>query len=75
MPRMCRISYHGRDWCLSDLAREHHLHPNTLAARLKSGMSIEQALSTKISTKSEAGSRGFAASLVANRRTNRRSRA
>ena len=68
MPRKRLIKYQGREWCLSDLARKHRLHPNTLAARLKRGMSIEQALATKVSTKSEAGGRGLAAAQAAKRK-------
>jgi len=71
MPRTHRISYSGRDWCLADLAREHGLHPNTLAARLKSGMSVEEAISARVRTKAEAGRRGFAAGWASNRRSDR----
>lgn len=72
MPRKHQINYLGRDWCLSDLAREYRLHPNTLAARLRNGMSIEQALATKICSKADAGSRGLAAGWAAKRRKKRR---
>ena len=61
MPKKRWITHQGTDWRLSDLARAHHLKPQTLAGRLDRGMPVERALATGICSKAEAGRRGFAA--------------
>ena len=57
MPKVRAISYCGIEWRLSDLARLHHLRPQTLASRIDRGLPIERALATGICTRAEAGRR------------------
>lgn len=42
------IPYKGKIWVLNDLAKEHHIHKDTLRYRLKIGLSIEEALTLPI---------------------------
>jgi len=37
-------NYKNKTWCLTDLAKENNLNPETLTRRLKSGMSLEDAI-------------------------------
>ena len=61
MPKQRWIEYHGEFWRLSDLAREVHLRPQTLASRLDRGLPLARALATGLCDAHEAGRRGFAA--------------
>lgn len=56
----------GNEYRLSDLARKHHIKPQTLAARLDSGMQPELAVVAPILTKSQAGKRAYRASCWRN---------
>ena len=58
MPKIRWIRWVGCDWRLSELAVTYGLRPQTLAARLNRGYSVERALSTGLRTASEAGRRG-----------------
>jgi hypothetical protein len=60
MPRTRWIDWHNTQWRLSDLARLHHLKPQTLAGRLDRGYPVERALATGLCPRDEAGRRGFA---------------
>lgn len=61
MPKHRFINHAGISWRLSDLAREHHLLPQTLASRLDRGLPVARALATGICTTSQSGRRGAAA--------------
>jgi len=52
------VTWEGREWRLSALAREYQLAPQTLAGRLDRGLPVQRALCTGICTRSEAGRRG-----------------
>jgi len=55
MPRIRWIVFAGAEWRLSDLARLHHLRPQTLASRIDRGLSIERALTTGLCSRTAAG--------------------
>lgn len=61
MPSARWIEWDDCLWRLSDLAREHHLRPQTLAARIDRGYAIERALATGICSRETAGQRSAAA--------------
>jgi hypothetical protein len=57
MPKVRLILFSGAAWRLSDLARLHHLRPQTLASRIDRGLPIERALATGLCTRADAGRR------------------
>jgi hypothetical protein len=59
MPRKRSIIYHGREWRLSELAAQWSMKPQTLAARLDRGLTVDRALATGICSAADAGRRGF----------------
>lgn len=58
MPKIRWIMWAGHCWRLSALAAAYSLKPQTLAARIYRGMSIERALATGLVDAAEAGRRG-----------------
>ena len=60
MPKQRWLEWEGDWWRLSDLARAHHLRPQTLASRIDRGLPVARALATGICDCAESGRRGFA---------------
>lgn len=50
------IEHAGKRWCATDLAHEHGMHPQTLMARMKRGMSASEALAKPVKS---AGRRAY----------------
>ena len=63
MPKVRMVLYGGRAWRLSDLARAHGLLPQTLAGRIDRGSPLDRALTQRVCSRSEAGRRGYCASV------------